>query len=104
LSEEWKLIARIIMPVHQSAQSVSFLLRRVPSATGTGFDDFNPRFFFSPAKPGELIWGLGPTFTLPTSAAQRHRPDVARSIGLLVGGDTRRDTGGDCSDREQIKI
>ena len=39
----------------------------VPSTTGTGFGDFNPTFFLSPAKPGEFIWGLGPTFTLPTA-------------------------------------
>jgi hypothetical protein len=25
------------------------------------------RRFFSPAKSGELIWGAGPTFTLPTA-------------------------------------
>jgi hypothetical protein len=35
------------------------------SATGLG--DLNPTFFFSPAKPGGLIWGFGPTFTLPTA-------------------------------------
>jgi len=27
----------------------------------------NPTFFLSPAKSGELIWGVGPTFTLPTA-------------------------------------
>jgi hypothetical protein len=27
------------------------------------------RLFFSPAKSGELIWGVGPTFTLPTATA-----------------------------------
>ena len=26
-----------------------------------------PDVFLSPAKPGELIWGAGPTFTLPTA-------------------------------------
>jgi hypothetical protein len=30
----------------------------------------NPTFFFSPAKPGKLIWGVGPTFVFPT-ATQR---------------------------------
>jgi len=35
------------------------------SATGLG--DINPTFFLSPAKPGNLIWGFGPTFTLPTA-------------------------------------
>ena len=67
LSEEWNLITRIIMPiVNQPNLSPSFG-GLVPSSTGTGFGDFNPTFFFSPAKPGELIWGLGPTMTLPTA-------------------------------------
>lgn len=67
LSEEWNLITRIIMPViNQPNLSPSFG-GTVPSTTGTGLGDFNPSFFISPAKPGELIWGVGPTFTLPTA-------------------------------------
>ena len=67
LSEEWNLITRIIMPIiNQPNLSPSFG-GAVPSTTGTGFGDFNPTFFFSPAKPGALIWGLGPTMTLPTA-------------------------------------
>lgn len=67
LSEEWNLITRIIMPViNQPNLSPSFE-GTVPNTTGTGLGDFNPSFFFSPAKPGELIWGVGPTFTLPTA-------------------------------------
>jgi hypothetical protein len=64
LNEDWNLITRTIMPViNQPNLSPSL----APSTTGTGFGDFNPTFFLSPAKPGELIWGLGPTFTLPTA-------------------------------------
>jgi hypothetical protein len=67
LSDDWNLIARIIMPVvNQPNLSPSFG-GTLPSTTGTGVGDFNPSFFFSPAKPGELIWGIGPTFTLPTA-------------------------------------
>ena len=32
-----------------------------------GFGDLNPSFFFSPTKPSKLIWGVGPTFVLPTA-------------------------------------
>ena len=32
-----------------------------------GLGDINPQFYFSPAKPGGLIWGVGPTFTFPTA-------------------------------------
>jgi hypothetical protein len=28
-----------------------------------------PTFFLSPAKPGKLIWGLGPVFVLPTATS-----------------------------------
>ena len=27
----------------------------------------NPTFFLSPAKPGKLIWGVGPAFVIPTA-------------------------------------
>jgi hypothetical protein len=67
LNDEWNLITRIIMPIINQPNLSPSLGGLVPSSTGTGFGDFNPTFFFSPAKPGELIWGLGPTLTLPTA-------------------------------------
>jgi hypothetical protein len=67
LNDEWNLITRIIMPVINQPSLFPTFGGLVPSTTGTGFGDFNPTFFLSPAKAGELIWGLGPTFTLPTA-------------------------------------
>jgi hypothetical protein len=61
ISEEWNLITGTIMPVINQPS----LFPGTSSATGLG--DINPTFFFSPAKSGELIWGVGPTFTLPTA-------------------------------------
>jgi hypothetical protein len=29
----------------------------------------NPTFFFSPAKPGKLIWGFGPAIVIPTATS-----------------------------------
>lgn len=61
LGAEWTLITRTIVPViHQPS-----LFPGSESAFGLG--DINPTFFLSPAKPGRLIWGVGPTFTLPTA-------------------------------------
>jgi hypothetical protein len=62
LSEDVLLISRIIVPISY-----------VPDLTSTGggtsgFGDANPTFFFSPAKPGKVIWGLGPAFVLPTAS------------------------------------
>jgi hypothetical protein len=61
VTDAWNVITRVIMPVIN--QPALF-----PGSNGaTGLGDFNPTFFLSPAKPGELIWGVGPTFTLPTA-------------------------------------
>jgi len=62
LTDNWNVIARIITPV----VNLPSLAPGIGSATGLG--DINPTFFLSPAKSGELIWGLGPTFTLPTAS------------------------------------
>ena len=61
LSEDWNLITRTIIPtINQPSPAPG-----VRSAFGLG--DINPQFYFSPAKPGGLIWGVGPTFTFPTA-------------------------------------
>jgi hypothetical protein len=67
LSDEWNLISHVIMPIINQPSLFPTLGGVVPSTTGTGFGDFNPTFYLSPAKPGELIWGVGPTITLPTA-------------------------------------
>ena len=61
LSEDWNLITRTIMPIINQPS----LFPHMESAFGMG--DINPTLFFSPAKPGALIWGVGPTFTFPTA-------------------------------------
>ena len=61
LNEDWNLITRTIIPVINQPSPAP----GVPSAFGLG--DINPQFYLSPAKPGALIWGVGPTFTFPTA-------------------------------------
>jgi hypothetical protein len=61
LSEDWNLITRTIIPIINQPSPAP----GVPSAFGLG--DINPSIFISPAKSGELIWGVGPTFTFPTA-------------------------------------
>jgi hypothetical protein len=62
VSEDWNLINRIITPIiYQPTVSQ-------PVNQGAyGFGDLNPSFFFSPAKPHKIIWGVGPTVVLPTA-------------------------------------
>jgi hypothetical protein len=45
-----------------------------------GFGDMQPTFFLSPAKPGRLIWGVGPIFVLPTATS-----DVLGQGKLSIG-------------------
>ncbi len=61
LNEDWNLITRTILPIINQPSPAP----GVPSAFGLG--DINPSFFFSPAKSGKFIWGVGPTFTFPTA-------------------------------------
>jgi len=60
LSENLNLITRTIIPV------ISQPIGEIDSKFGIG--DINFTTFFSPADPGKIIWGLGPTFFLPTAS------------------------------------
>ena len=67
LNDEWNLITRTIMPIINQPSLFPTAGGAVHSTTGTGLGDINPTVFLSPGKPGELIWGIGPTMTLPTA-------------------------------------
>jgi hypothetical protein len=61
LSRSWNLISRTIVP-----------LDSIPTPDGkrhTGVGDIQEQLLFTPAKPGRLIWGFGPVFSLPTATA-----------------------------------
>jgi hypothetical protein len=60
LDKDWNLITRTIIPV------VSQPDIRTSGLGTNGFGNLNPTFFLSPAKPGRLLWGFGPTFSLRT--------------------------------------
>ena len=63
ISEKWNLITRTILPVIAQPNPSQ------PTLGWSGFGDLNPSLFLSPAKPGKLIWGIGPAFVLPTATA-----------------------------------
>jgi hypothetical protein len=70
---DWNIISRTIAPlIYQPS------LATLPSETFElgefisshfGLGDINQSFFFSPANASGLIWGIGPTFDLPTATA-----------------------------------
>jgi len=61
LSETLMLISRTIFPVITQPDLST------PNLSMSGLGDINPTFFFSPARPSRLIWGIGPAFVLPTA-------------------------------------
>ena len=64
LTEKWNLITRTILPVVWQPNSAQ------PNGQGWyGLGDLNPSLFFSPAKSGKLIWGVGPALVFPTATA-----------------------------------
>jgi hypothetical protein len=74
LSENWNLITRTI-------GALVFQPNITQAHQGTfGFSDINPSFFLSPANPGKVIWGAGPTFLLPTAS-----DDVLGTGKLSIG-------------------
>jgi len=61
VSKEWMIVTRTIIP---------FVYQPNVNATGgasSGMGDINPTLFLSPAHPGAVIWGIGPSFLLPTA-------------------------------------
>jgi hypothetical protein len=69
VSANWNLISRIITPIiYQPTVSQPLSPGGQSVNQGAyGFGDLNPSFFLSPAKPGKIIWGVGPAFVLPTA-------------------------------------
>ncbi len=74
LSENWNLITRTIGAIVYQPNIAQ------PHQGTFGLNDINPSFFLSPAKPGKVIWGAGPTFLLPTAS-----DDVLGTGKLSIG-------------------
>ena len=59
VSADWNLIARVIVPINS-----------LPGPEGvrySGVGDIQAELFFTPSKPGAIIWGVGPALSLPTA-------------------------------------
>src|SRR5262245_23333240 len=69
LTHDWTLITRTIVPIIN--QPSLFDGPNQVSGSAWGLGDINPSFFLSPARPSRFIWGVGPTFTLPTATDWR---------------------------------
>ncbi len=68
----WTIIARTIIPYVSVPTG--------PASRNGGLGDFQEQLFFTPAKPGSLIWGIGPIFSIPTATA-----DPVRTGSWAIG-------------------
>ena len=66
ITKNWNLITRTILPIVWQPDASQ------PTGQGWyGLGDLNPSLFFSPAKPGKVIWGFGPALVFPTATAHQ---------------------------------
>jgi hypothetical protein len=70
---DWNIISRTIAPLiylpSLTTGPSEITEQSLFSGSHFGLGDINQSFYFSPAKPTELIWGIGPSFNLPTATA-----------------------------------
>ncbi|MBW2238681.1 MAG: neuromedin U [Deltaproteobacteria bacterium] len=67
---DWNLINRVIMPLIDTPGLVTGtpeIPNPVPGDGATGLGDINYSVFLSPAEPGTVIWGVGPSIMMDTA-------------------------------------
>ena len=70
LTPDWNVITRTIVPiiyVPDTVAGLDILPTGLGADTEFGLGDINFSAYFTPAKPGNVIWGIGPSITLPTA-------------------------------------
>jgi hypothetical protein len=71
---DWNLINRIILPLIYTPGKIAGT-PDIPSGSGGGsafgLGDINYSLFVSPAKAGDVIWGLGPSVSLRTATDKK---------------------------------
>jgi hypothetical protein len=81
-----------VIPIHISSK-VTFISRTIvpinsyPGEAGarySGTADIQEQTFFTPAKPGRMIWGIGPAFSFPTTTAFPARTGTWAAGGSAV--------------------
>ncbi|MGB6290104.1 MAG: hypothetical protein WBF36_08270 [Desulfobulbales bacterium] len=68
---DWNLINRVIVPLIHTPGLVTGtpeIPNPVPGDGATGLGDINYTVFVSPAKPGKVIWGIGPSLMMDTAS------------------------------------
>lgn len=67
---DWNIITRTIAPIiyiPDPTDGIEHLPNHERPGDKFGLGDINFSAYLSPAKPGKVIWGLGPTLTVPSA-------------------------------------
>jgi hypothetical protein len=67
---DWNLINRVIMPLIDTPGMVTGtpgIPNPIPGDGATGLGDINYSVYLSPAEPGKVIWGVGPSLMMDTA-------------------------------------
>lgn len=84
ISKDWNLIVRWITPIVYQPIPVTQASGQPVQTTGVyGLGDMNPTFFFVPKK-SKIIWGIGPSFVLPTATNTTYLGQGKLSMGPSV--------------------
>jgi hypothetical protein len=76
---KWNLINRAIVPVIYREEIVP------GTGSASGLGDISYTGFFSPADPGDVIWGVGPSFLFPTATDDRFASDkFSAGVGVVA--------------------
>lgn len=90
LTEDWNVITRTIIPVIRvpgSVEGLGILPEGEGSGTSFGLGDINTTAWISPSEAGKVIWGIGPSMTVPTatdSLLGTQKLSLGPSIVVLV--------------------
>ncbi len=71
---DWNLINRVIVPLVDLDGTVSgtpAIPNPVPGDGASGLGDINYSLFVSPAEPGKIIWGVGPSLMMDTATDEQ---------------------------------
>src|SRR5579862_8275888 len=102
VSKNWNLIVRWITPIVYQPIPVQPPTPAVQTTGVYGLGDMNPTFFLVPKK-SKIIWGIGPTFVLPTATNTTFLGQGKLSMGPSVVVGTARALDGR-SPREQCLV
>jgi hypothetical protein len=71
---KWNFVSRLIAPIINAPGDISGL-PEIPNPTAgnrvTGLGDFNYSLFLSPVEYDKVIWGVGPSLSLPTATEEQ---------------------------------